>query len=270
VRIDGAGLGNRTPDNPAAADQVAALPDDAWLALGFGDLGGSLNKALAQLSQLSQLGTAAAGAEPGTVMPPDLNGMLNGATKKAGIDIQRDLLSWMGAGAVYVRGHSLLDIGAVLTVKTKDAAKSTRAVKLLGDLLRQTGREVEPAQVPGYDTAIKSKLSEGAPISIYIAANGERFSAGVNPEALTAVNAPAKTFGDSEAYANATKSLGGELRPVFVLDFPSVVSLLEGFGLSNNPGFAKVKPYLDAYGSIAVGTVHDGDVSRFALAVGLR
>jgi hypothetical protein len=262
VRIDGAGLGSRTPDDPTAADQVAALPADAWLAFGFKDLGGSLSKAIKQFEQLAQLGGEAV---------PNLNGVLGQVTGQQDLDFQRDLLSWMGDGAVYARGRSLMDIGAVLTVETKNPAKSRRAVKLIGRTMSQAGSGgVQKAQVPGYDTAIKIRLSEQLPIALFVAANDERFSIGINPQAMSDVLAPSSTFGESETYEKASDSLGGELRPIFVLDFPSVVSLLEGFGLSGNEDYAKVKPYLDAYGTIAVGSAHDGDVARFALAVGLR
>jgi hypothetical protein len=49
-----------------------------------------------------------------------------------------------------------------------------------------------------------------------------------------------------------------------------VISLLETFGLGDVDGYDKVKPYLDAIGPISIGTAHDGDVSRFSFAVGLR
>jgi hypothetical protein len=264
VRFDAAGLGNRTPDNPAAADQVAALPADAWLALGFSDLGGSVTKVLDQFQQLSKLTAAAGGGAP------DFGAVLNGVTKKTGIDIKRDLLSWMGDGALYARGRTLLDLGAVLTVKTKDPAKSRRAVKLIGRLLRQNGRRVVPATIPGYDTAIKAGLADGLPVALNVAANDERFSIGINPQAMADVLAPEKTFGDSETYDRANDVLGGDVRPLFVLDFPSVISVIEGFGLTENPDYAKVKPYLDAYGTIAFGSAHDGDVARYAFGVGLR
>jgi len=261
VRIDAAGIGAGGTATSVAADNVAALPDDAWLAIGFGDLGKTLNGLLSEIGQLTSLSGAAT---------PDVGGVLQSVQQRTGIDIKRDLLSWMGDGAIYARGHGLTDIGAVVTIKSKDPVKSRKAVGLIGGAITRAGGQVQKATVPGYDTAIQIHLSQSLPISLFIAANGQRFSAGINPQALTDVLAPAKKFGDSAAYAAATKSLGGDLRPVFVLDFPTVLNLLEGFGVGNTPGFARVKPYLDALGTLSAGTAHDGDVSKFALALGLR
>lgn len=262
IRIDGAGLGASGTGSTTSADNVAALPGDAWLALGFGDLGKSITKALGQLSQLS----SAAGAGSSF----DFGGMLKGIESKTGINLKRDFLSWMGDGALYARGHSLADIGVVLTIKSKNGAKSRRAVGLLARAIKRSGGQSRTATVEGYDTALQVRLSQRVPISVYVAANANRFSVGINPQALTDVLNPAKTFGDSPTYAAATKALGGDLHPVFVLDFPTVVNFLEGLGVGNNPGFAKVKPYLDALGTLSVGTARDGDVARFALALGLR
>lgn len=262
VRIDGAGLGAKGAASTAAADNVAALPDDAWLALGFGDLGKSMSGVLAQLGQLSSVAGAGSNLNFGTA--------LRSFESKTGINLQRDLLSWMGDGAVYARGRSLADIGVVVTIRSKDAAKSRRAVGLLAQAITRAGGQARKATVPGYDTAVQIRLSQRVPISLFLASNGARFSAGINPQALSAVLDPPKTFGDGATYAAASKALGGELKPVFVLDFPTILSFLEGLGLSTNPGFAKVKPYLDALGTLSAGTARDGDVARFALALGLR
>jgi hypothetical protein len=262
VRIDAAGIGATGSATSPAADNVAALPDDAWLALGFGDIGKTVTNVLDQFSRLSSLS--------GTGTRLNFGGMFQAVEQKTGIDIKRDFLSWMGDGALYARGHSLTDVGAVLTIKSKDAVKSRKAVGILANAIRKGGGEVRKATVEGYDTAIQMRISQRLPISLFVAANGERFSLGINPQALTDVLHPAKQFGDSSSYAAATKALGGEVKPVFVLDIPTVINLVEGLGAGNSAGFAKVKPYLDALGTLAAGTAHDGDVSRFALALGLR
>jgi hypothetical protein len=175
----------------------------------------------------------------------------------------------MGDGGVYARGHSLADIGGVLTIRSKDGAKSQKAVQILGRVLAKGGTTVSPATVAGYDTAIEVR-STRFPVSLFIASSNDRFSLGINPKALTDVLNPSAKLGDSSTYDTATKALGGDLKPVFILDTPTIVGLLETFGLSSNPTFAKVKPYLDAIGIITVGTAHDGDISRASFAVALR
>jgi hypothetical protein len=260
VRIDGAALGTPAGTHgTAAADAVAALPGDAWLAIGFADLGGTLKNVIAQIGQLARLGNPAA---------PDLGQVFGQVEDATGIDIERDLLSWMGDGAVYARGHSLADIGAVITIKTKNPDRSRKAVKIVADALKGSSGSAQEATVEGYDTAMQ--VRGGLPVSIFIAANDERFSLGVNPKALTDVLSPSATLGDSKTYENATKILGGDIRPIVLVDTPTIIGLLETFGLGENEGFKKVKPYLDALGPLSAGTARDGDLLRFALALGLR
>lgn len=260
VRIDAAAIGAPTGTaTTAAADALAALPDDAWLAVGFGDLGSTLTKTFTQIAQLSSMSGSGV----------NFSGLLQKLTAKTGVNIQRDFLSWMGDGAIYARGRSIADIGGVLTIRSKNATKSKKAVLILARSLKSAGATVRDATVEGYDTAVEVR-NASVPVSLFIAANADRFSVGINPQALTDVLSPSAKLGDSATYAAATKALGGGLKPVFILDTPTIVSLLSSFGLGTNATFAQVKPYLDALGPLSVGTAHDGDVAKFSLALGLR
>lgn len=261
LRILGAQLGAPAPGAAGAtgADSLAALPGDAWLALGFSDLGRSLSRGLGQLAQLSALGPGGAG----------IGQTLKRFEAKSHINIQRDLLSWMGDGALYARGHGLLDLGFALTIHSKNPARSQRAVGLIARALRTSGATVRGTTVSGYTKAVAVRVAS-LPVPFVIAAGGDRFSLGLNPQALTDVLHPSSTLGDSAQYAAASKALGSGLRPVFLLDTPTVIGLIQTLGAGASPSFAKVKPYLDALGPIAAGTEHDGDTARFALAIALR
>ncbi|MDX6640697.1 MAG: hypothetical protein QOF12_1708 [Solirubrobacteraceae bacterium] len=260
VRLDLASIGAPASSaSTAGADALAALPSDAWLGLGAGDLGTGLTRGLAQIGQLARFSS-------GSV---DVAGLLARFKARTGIDLQRDFFSWMGSGAVYARGTGLADIGGVLTITSTNPAKSHRAVALLGRGLRRAGAQVQAATVPGYDTAIEVR-STRVPVSLFVAAGGNRFSLGINPQALTDVLHPSSTLGSSPAYRDATKALGGDLKPIFLLDTPTIVNLLESFGITAQPAFAKAKPILDALGPIAVGSARDGDITRISVALGLR
>ena len=260
VRVQAATLGAQGgSSSTAAADALAALPANAWLGIGFGDLGETLTRGLAQLSQLSSLSTSG----------PNFEALMSRFEAKSGINLQRDFLSWMGDGALFVQGTGLADIGGALTIKSTDPAKSHRAVAILGRALQKAGLTAQPATVPGYDTALQLR-SPRSPVSLYVAAGGDRFSLGVNPQALTNALHPSSTLGSSSAYSAATKALGDGAKPVFLVDTPTIVNLLESFGLSSRPGFAKVKPYLDVLGPVSAGTSTDGDVHKASFALALR
>lgn len=260
LRVDGATIGAPAGQtSTAASDSVAGLPADAWLAVGFGDLGTALSNGLAQIQQIA----GAAGQDA-----PDFGALLEDFERQTGVNVEQDFLSWMGDGAIYARGRSIADIGAALTITTKDAAKSRQAVGILARGIQSAGATVREAKVDGYDVAVEVRDPQ-VPVSLFIAANDERFSLGVNPEALAAVDEPSETLGDSDAYGRAKEALG-DLPPVAIIDTPTIINLLETFGLGEAPGYAMAKPYLDAIGTISVGTARDGDVSRFSFAVGLR
>src|SRR3954452_18366539 len=124
---------------PSGADELAALPGDAWLGIGFGDISKSLGKVFGQLKQLSALSGSANG----------LGAMFGGFTAKTGINLQRDILSWMGSGAIYARGSGLTDLGVVFTVHSKNPAKSHRAVGLIANALHKAGSTVQSTTVEG-------------------------------------------------------------------------------------------------------------------------
>lgn len=262
IRIEGASIGAPAGStSTAAAESLAALPADAWLAVGFGDLGKTVTDTLAQLSQL------AGAASPGA---PDFSKVLEKIEKKIGVNIRQDFLSWMGNAALYARGRSIADVGGAITIATKDPAKSRKAVGILAQGLAKAGANVRPAEIDGYDVAVEVRSAQ-APISLFIAANDERFSVGVNPQAMSDLLSPDDKLGDSDTYDNAVDALGGDgIKPFAIIDTPTVVALLESFGISEQEGYDKVKPYLDALGPISVGSSHDGDVARFAFALGLR
>lgn len=260
VRIDGATIGASAGSaSTAAADSLAALPADAWLAVGFGDIGEALSGALSQLQQLASFA-----GENG----PDFEAIFEQFERKTGVDVREDFLSWMGDGAVYVRGRSVTSLGGALTIESKNATKSRKAVGLLAQGLQSAGATVREATVEGYDVAVEVRNPQ-VPVSLFIAANDDRFSVGVNPQALTDVLDPAEKLGDSSTYESATDALGG-LKPLAIVDTPTIIGLVEGFGAGEAEGYDEAKPYLDVIGPISLGTGRDGDVSRFSLAVGLR
>lgn len=244
-------------DGATAAENLAGLPGDAWLGIGFGDLGKAASDAIAQFEQLA--GTA--GGSSGSVV--------RAFERRLGVNLREDFLSWMGAGAVYARGRSIADIGGVVTVETKDPERSRRAVGVLARALQGAGATVQETRVPGYDVAVELRNAQ-VPASLIIAANQERFSVGVNPQAVAEVNEPGDTLADSDAFGRATETLGDGVKPVALIDTQTIIGLLETFGIGTQQGYARAKPYLDALGPLSAGTGREGDVSRLRLALGLR
>jgi hypothetical protein len=256
LRIDAAALGLKTGagagDGPGAA---AAVPADAWLSLGVGDVGGAVRRALAQATQGGA--GAAGGLDPGIVLQ-QLKGQL-------GFDLEKDLLSWMGDAAVFVRGTSMADLDGALVVHSKDPAASRRAIGELRRLLATFG--AKPGALHGGAGADGLSLQVGSGhTTIEIAARGDRFVIAYGPRALdAALNGGGATLGGTQAFKTVAGLLGGA-KPSLFVDTPAVVRFI-GSLAGSSPSFAKAKPTLHAFGPAAAGVSSDGDVTHLKLAV---
>lgn len=240
LTLDAALLGSKTRRDPGAggADAVAALPGDSWLALGVGDVGGMLQDALAQASSsgLGAIGVSALEQQFRT---------------QTGLDLQRDLLSWMGDAGIFVRGLNG-DVSGALVVHSKDPAASRRAVEKLPALVRSQHGHVTPLAGKGIDAGFTIR-SPGSPVVAVVAA-GDRFVVAVGKGALHDALAPAKTLASTSAFTQAAGRLGGSYRPALFVDLARLSGLLDSG--------ASAKPALGAFGALVAGAKREGDVIR--------
>jgi hypothetical protein len=90
------------------------------------------------------------------------------------------------------------------------------------------------------------------------------------PSIVAALN-PSSTLAAAASRAAAASALGEGIQPSVILDFPTLLGLLEGVGLSEDPSVSPFVPYLRSLTTLAGGgkTVGAG-VERFRLVVGLR
>jgi hypothetical protein len=259
LRVDAALLGAKdlgagAGDGPGAA---AAVPADAWLSVGIGDVGAALRKAVAQQGS---------GAGLGGLSVAQITALLQ---QRLGIDLERDFLSWMGDGAVFVRGTSSRDLGGALVVTSKDPAASTAAIGKLDRLLTTFGSAPRPLRGVAGAEGLVVPGPQGR--TLEIAAKDDRFVVAVGHDALTAAlagGAGADRLGDTTAYKNAAALLEG-VKPSLFLDTPAALKLVESF-MSDDAGFQRAKPTLDVLGPAAAGLERQGGVTHLKAAVGLR
>jgi len=226
-----------------APELVQELPDDAWAAFGFADLGETVRTGLDSVA--GGLGSAVIGGQ---------------VTQATGLDLERDLLSWMGDAAVFVRGASMGDLGGALVVQATDEGKAVAALpRIVNALTTRGGVPFSSAQVSGADQAWTATVPD-APGRVVIARTGDRVVLALGEEAASAALQPSGTLGDSALYDRAKDALDG-LEPSFLVDGPTLVRLI-GEGAGSDPDFAKAKPYLDLLDLLAAGTDKDGDVLR--------
>jgi hypothetical protein len=146
ILVDSATLGGRAPGGDPAGT-VAGLPAGSWLALGLGDVGQSLQGMLDAARRLAQSGGQGARVDQG----------LRALEGRLGLDLEDDLLSWMGDAGLFARGTSITDIGGALVVRTKDPAKTRAALQRIRELAGGLGTTSE-LRGPGIDAGVSSAL----------------------------------------------------------------------------------------------------------------
>jgi hypothetical protein len=251
------GLAKSSTAGGDAAGALASVPGDAWLAVGLGNIGGKLDDLIAQ--------TGRSGALAGI----GIDVLLGQFRQESGIDIRKDVLSWMGDGALFVRGSAKGRVGGALVVRSKDPGRSAALIPKLAAYLRKQNVQVTDLHgVTGVDQGIGVKLN-GAP-EILAAAAGNRFVVAVGRSSLQAALRPAGRLGANAAFRRAAGHLAGGIRPAFFFDIAPVLTLIDHSSKGNDPGFKKAEPYLRAFTVIVAGAKRDGDIGRLRAFVGVR
>jgi hypothetical protein len=260
LKIDGVSLGTPKSASSGAsgADMVAGLPGDSWLALGFGKSGQTLEGVLDAIGK------------SGGITGVGVNALLGQFQQRTGLDLRKDVLSWMGDAGVFVAGKGLPDLGGGLVIKTSDPAKTKRVIGVLRRLAgQQAGAKVKPLDAQGVDEGFTVEQKDGPRVDVALA--GEKFIVAVGAAgALKEAISPSQPLSSSPAFTAAAAKLGDGLRPSFYLDFQQVASLIEGF-VGDQADFQKAKPYLDTFGAIVAGAKDEGDgVTRARFVVTLK
>jgi hypothetical protein len=263
LRVDIASpVSKKQPDLGNPSEAVAGLPGDSWLALGIGDVQKVVEYQLDQLSTVTSL------AGEG-----DVNTIIEQLNRQLRINIREDLLSWMGEGAIFVRGTNVADIGGALVVQTKDAAKAKEAIPTIQRLVRLFGQgegvQVRPLTASGVDAGF-TVVTEQFPLPVNVALAGDKFIVAVTDTALQAAINPDETLGDNADFKAATDALGDDIKPALYLGFKPIVALAEGFGVQDSPEYKQAKPTLDALRALAAGGNSEDDVNRQRLVLTLN
>lgn len=254
LRLDSAAFGNGGgfSSGTSGADALAALPGDAWLGLGVGDLGGTVNGFLDRVS--AKGGIAGVG----------LQALLSQAQQSLGLDVRRDLLGWMGDAGIYAAGSSKADRRAALVIASKDPSATRRAVRALEPLARRSG-DVTPLHAAGVDAGFAVRHGRGDE-PVLVAAAGNRFVVALGRRALTEALSPGSRLGDAAAFKAAAAKLSSGVRPSFFLD----VQRLSGLAASKGDHARELREYLDAFGAVIGGARRDGDTTRGEAVATLR
>lgn len=234
-------------DPRAIAESVRGLPAGSLVGLGLGDVGDWIQTQL----RASGLG-------------PNVLGQVEQAT---GLDIEEDVLSWMGQGSAFVQGSGIGDLGGALIVQTDDRRATLDALEQIQPLLEEQDATVEQVDEEGVE-GLEARF-EGLPLPVYLVVADERFLVAIGDAALDSAVEPRGTLGEDPGFTQAARVLGGGMQPIFYASVPGLVGLAESLGLGQDPSFQQARAYLDAFTVLAGGGAREGEVSRSRLALGL-
>jgi hypothetical protein len=271
-----------------ATRALGELPGESWLALGIGDVGATLSSDVAGLESLGTLGAAFGSSSQSAPSPA------NGAISISGLSVKsllkalvtplaimgadtaqakRVFASWMGSAGIFAGGSSLLELEGGIVINSKNAALSKAAVPALEAGLQKAGASVQAISAPGTEASFTASIS-GLPLLLVIGAGQNsagqaKFIIGLGTSSVGAVLSPTSTLAHAASYSAASKALGGA-QPGVLASVPTVLALLEGAGLSEDPSIAGLVPFLRGVTTVSGGDETVGAVKRFKLVLGLH
>jgi hypothetical protein len=237
------------------SELITELPADSWLAMAQPDFDKTLDFFIESVAGF-------AGGRDG------VERQFKAAT---GLDLQRDVLDWMGDFAVFARGASVDDVNGALIIETSDEAASGRLIDRLRKLAEaqadNPGDRVTPLSAPGGGEGF-TLVSPSIPRPLHLFQRGGRVVLAFGDEAAADAVEPSQPLGDSADYKQAADSLG-DYDVSFYLATAPILQLVDATGAASDAEWQDAKPYLEPLDALVGGTSGDGDglKSAFKLIV---
>ena len=234
------------------SDLLNDMPADSWLALGQTDFGKLLDFYV----------DAFAGAVGGR---DAVEQQFRAAT---GLDLQKDVIDWMGDFGVFVRGTSVPELDGALVVETSDEAASARFLTALERLAKnesEPGGRVGPLSAPGGGKGFTVTTS-GIPKPIHAFQRSGRVVFAYGDAAATDAVDAGEKLGDSPEFT-ATRDSLGDYDVSFYLLMQPIFDLVDSTEAASDADWQDAKPYLEPLSALVGGTSGDGDDLRSALKI---
>jgi hypothetical protein len=223
---------------------IEGLPGDSWTALAQPNLGKTLDYYV-------DLFAAQAGGR---------DQIEQGVRQATGLDLQRDVIGWMGDFGVFVRGSDVSTVNGALVIETSDQAASDRALAALKRQLSKEGEiRVNRLTAPGGGEGYTLRSGD-VPQPIHVFRKGDRVVLAYGDDSARDAVEAASPLADSEEFKSATGALGDGYQASTYVAMKPIVDLVESARqVTDDPEWQKTKPYLMAIGAIVGGTRKDGD-----------
>lgn len=237
-----------------STELLGDVPADSWLALGQSDFGATVK------TLFSTFAGFAGGEE-----------QLEAQVQRAsGLDLDRDVFSWIGDVAIFVNGDSAESIGGGVLIQSKDQAASRRALTKLSALAAQTGDvTVSAADVGG---AKGYKLAnESAPRGVFMLQSGDKVAIVYGEDAAKqALSGSGGGLASAPGFTDAAAKLGDTYAPALYLSVPPILRVAESFGASESSDYQQAKPYLTILDYVISGSARSGDGAASRTRIGFK
>lgn len=230
---------------------VADLPADSSVAFGVSEIGKALEGFVRGFAGTG-LGAAAVEQQ---------------FKAETGLDLRRDLLSWMGSMGASVQGLSLVELRGGVVIESRNHAASTRAVEAVRRLLERHDAPLKPLSL--VDLEGFALGDESLPEDVNVIASDDVVIAYGNKATLELLD-PERTLGSTELFRRAEASLGDGFEISAFVNVPKVVSLLEVMGAASDPIYSEeIEPLLDhvSYGAAGLRLRGDKVIQRAVLGI---
>lgn len=183
-----------------------------------------------------------------------------------GLDLQEDVLAWMGDFGIFVRGTSVAELDGALIVETTDEAASGRFLDRLRQLAGGTiegGVDIGPLSAPGGGEGFTVSSAQ-LPKPVHVFQRNGRVALAYGDAAATDAVDPGQTIGDDPGFGSVRDSLGDADISFYLLMQP-IFDLVDSTGAASDADWQDVRPYLEPLSALVSGTSGEGDDLRFLM-----
>jgi hypothetical protein len=244
--LDFAESGAGTSSSNGETNPIATLPDGSWLAIGLTNVGPSLGKIFTELGQLGSTGGLGS-----------FTSSLGEIQRVTGVNVEGDLSSITTAG-FFAKGSNLGTLEAALVLGVKDPSQAPAIVTQLGRLAALISSSDHAFSVGSLSQAnIQSGFTinvASLPFTFDVAAGGGRIVVALGTTSLNDALASTGRLSASSSYATAASLLGSGIQPDLIIELPAIATLLKNLNVAGSASTAKVLPYLDRLGTVALGS----------------
>jgi hypothetical protein len=236
------------------SDLAAGLPADSWLAMAQPELGKLIDAYIDLVA--------------GTVGGRDVIAQQFRAA--TGLDLEDDLISWMGDWGLFVRGTSVAELHGAIVIETSDEAASGRVIDAVARLARRSGDvRVGPLELPGGGEGVTVR-SPDVPQPVHLFQRDGKVVAAYGDSAAGDALDPRETLGDSASFAAAEDALGEDYPLAFYVAMEPLLALVDSTEAASDPDWQEAKPYLEPLDAIVAGARKDGDKLRSVFGVTVK